>query len=76
MVAYPLKYDSILILVRDASDETALIHVAICMPQTPWQYGLVCDASKEGMKTVSHRKGNVPTCLQCIATLQIRYFTE
>jgi hypothetical protein len=67
---------TVLLLVRREDESDGLIHIALAMVGAPFNYSLVCDAPRSGVKTVSHRKGNVPTCFQCIATLQNRYWNE
>jgi hypothetical protein len=67
---------TVLILCREADNPDGLIHIALSMIGAPFNYSLVCDALRRNMRTVNHRKGYVPTCLQCIATLQNRYWNE
>ena len=65
-----------LLLVRREDEPQGLIHIALAMVGAPFNYSVVCDTPHPGMRTVSHQKGHVPTCLQCIAKLQNRYWNE
>ena len=66
---------TVLLLVRANDEPEGIVHIAIVMVGTPWNFSMVCEASKYRMQTLDHRKGFVPTCLNCVATLQNRYLT-
>lgn len=62
-----------LALVRLHNRPESLVHIALVNAMQPWNYSLVCDAGpREDFGSVS--KEHIPTCLQCIATLQNQYF--
>lgn len=67
---------SILLLVKRIDESDNLIHIALSMLGPRFTYSIVCDAPHDGVRVVSHRKGSIPTCLQCIGQLTVRYFHE